>query len=482
MSLLLAALATGIAGIGRSLWLDEAWVANSIHAPSLAEMFYYPHWLQTSPPLYLLASRAAVGAFGFSNVSLRIAPLSFGLAAVVLMFSCARRVVAMPWAALAGALLAFSPAAVEYSHTCKQYSAGLAATTLVLLAAVRYLQSPSRAAYYWLVAAAAVALPLAYSTAFLIPGLLIAAASRGRKPVLLAAVCGAILLALYFALIRPNFSPSLRRFWAADADTGLSLGLLAALLFAVAAGARAARAALKRKAGTGEWLQIFCACPCVLLAAAAALDWYPLTYRTRLFALPCFLLLLAINADDLSRWLAGAYRRGQIAANAAVVCLLLATVLSGIRAQVHARPGVPKEDAAGAVRYLEASVTSGDLLLVHPSAEESFRLYAAMDRWNKPPVIFGRTGLPCCPRGEDWRLRASTEQSVNRDIDRMVPSGFTGRVWMLYTIRPTHWDYVGLDESKIWRHHLADRGCYIWPPNRQFENMAITLAECPKTL
>jgi hypothetical protein len=70
------ALAACVAGIGlflvciglrRSLWFDEAWVANSATATSLYEVFYYPHWLQTSPPLFLLVVRASVAAFGLTT-------------------------------------------------------------------------------------------------------------------------------------------------------------------------------------------------------------------------------------------------------------------------------------------------------------------------------------------------------------------------------------------------------------------------------
>src|SRR5580692_5828591 len=82
VGLVLATAALGIRGIGRSLWLDEAWVANSIAAPSLHDTFYYPQWLQTSPPLFLLAARGAVHLLGLSNVSLRIVPLIFALLAV----------------------------------------------------------------------------------------------------------------------------------------------------------------------------------------------------------------------------------------------------------------------------------------------------------------------------------------------------------------------------------------------------------------
>ena len=72
--LLSATLVLGLFGIARSLWLDEAWVANSVHAPTLREMFYYPGWLQTSPPLFLLLERGAVRIFGLSNPALRAVP------------------------------------------------------------------------------------------------------------------------------------------------------------------------------------------------------------------------------------------------------------------------------------------------------------------------------------------------------------------------------------------------------------------------
>src|SRR5580658_1334493 len=163
-ALLLAALALGIYGIDRSLWMDEAWVANSVLAPNLSGMFYYPDWLQTSPPLFLLLTRAAVHLFGVSNVSFRLVPLAFALLGVAGMMETSRRLLAPPFAALACALLAFHPTAIEYSRTCKQYSGELAASTAILLATVLYIERPDRRRFWWVVAAFAVMLPIAWST------------------------------------------------------------------------------------------------------------------------------------------------------------------------------------------------------------------------------------------------------------------------------------------------------------------------------
>jgi len=48
--LLAAGVITRVQFLDRSLWLDEAWVANSIRAANLQQAIYYDDWLQTTPP------------------------------------------------------------------------------------------------------------------------------------------------------------------------------------------------------------------------------------------------------------------------------------------------------------------------------------------------------------------------------------------------------------------------------------------------
>ncbi len=479
VGLVLVTAAFGIRGIGRSLWLDEAWVANSIAAPSLHDMFYYPAWLQTSPPLFLVAERGAVGLLGLSNVSLRIVPLIFALMAVASFLVVVSRIVSSSIALLAGALLAFSPATIEYAHTLKQYSGELLATMLILSGAIAYVRSPSRRRYYWLTAAVVVALPLAYSAVFLLPGVFLAVCRENRRPALLAGAAGGVLAVLFIFFIRPNYSPNLGRFWTFDTDAGFSPGLAAAILFVIVAAGRVVLSLIRKRSGWREWTQILCVLPCLLLVSASALEWYPLTYRTRLFVLPCFLLLGAINLDDLRNWIAPRINLFEgTGVDVAVGLLILAVALIGFKTQFRHDSTVPKEDVAGAVAFLQRKSAARDLILVHPSTGESFVLYARMYGWNMPPAIYGDTGWPCCPRGKVWAPTVSTEKLVDADIDRMVPSGYSGRIWMLYTIRPAHWIYTWQDESQMWRSHLADRGCNISPPNRQFENLAISIADC----
>jgi uncharacterized membrane protein len=208
---LVAALLLGLAGIHRSLWLDEAWVANSIAAPTLREMFYYPEWLQSSPPLFLLASRTAVRLLGLSNTSLRVVPLLLALIATAAMFAVARRALSPAFAALACVLLIFYTAEIEYSHSAKQYSGEVAATTVVLLAAAAYLQKPERSRFRWLAAAVVAALPFSYASVFLLPGIVLAIGyTSPRRALALTGVAGAVLATLYVFFIRPNLGYQLR--------------------------------------------------------------------------------------------------------------------------------------------------------------------------------------------------------------------------------------------------------------------------------
>jgi hypothetical protein len=479
VALSLGVLSLGIYGMGRSLWLDEAWVANSIQAQSLAGMFYYPDWLQVNPPLFLLLARAAVRVLGASNATLRLIPLSLAVVAAAAMLALSRRLLHPGFAILAAAVVAFDPTAIEYSRTLKPYSGELAATALLLLAAVRYLQQPDRRRYLWLLAAVAVGMPLAYSAVFLVPGivLLLSRGGAGLRPAVFAALAGGILLGMYWFSIRPNLAPELHDFWAVDVDHGMTAGLWAALVFCGAVAIRAVSRMVRGNLAPRDWAVIVCLLPCLLLAAGGALGWYPVSHRTRLFALPCFTLLAMMTAQDLLR--RGLNRKALDRKAVEVTALGLALGIAGHAAVTQAieRRAVPEEDFSAAVRFLQQRVGRGDLLLVHACCKEGFLLYSAMDRWNPPRVLYGDTGWPCCARGKNARPGSSTELAVIGDLDARIPRGYSGRIWLLFTTRPTQWTYVGINEGELWRKHLWERGCPPGPYLR-FENLAVSPMDC----
>jgi hypothetical protein len=468
------------------LWLDEAWVANSVLAPSLSGMFYYPDWLQSTPPFFLLLTRAAVHIFGVSNVSFRIVPLGFSLIAAASMVALARRLLSPPFAALSCALLVFHPTFIEYTRTSKQYSGEVAATIAILICTLLYLQEPVVRRFYWLAGTFVVALPLAWSAAFFVPGVAIAIWARGsiRRASLFVLVSGGVLAILYLVFIRPNVSTQLRTFWIATAVKP-SAGLLAAGLFCIAAAVRTIltiRREPDAAASIQTWIQVVALLPCFLLAAADLFHWYPPNPRTRLFVLPCFLLVVVINAEDLCNWLAGRTGLKRVAVFGAAAAWLIAVAVGcgAVWKQIREHQNLPQEDFAGAVQFLRQHVGPSDMLLVHPSVIEGFKLYARMENWRDHRAIYGDTGWPCCARDKNASPNSSTVQAVSEDLDRMVPRGFSGRVWLFYSARHTHWVYVGYDEGILWRSHLWDRGC---PPGpyKVLQNIAISAMDCVRT-
>jgi hypothetical protein len=464
--------------MNRSLWLDEAWVANSVQAPSLSGMFYYSGWLQVNPPLFLLLVRGAVRLAGASNAVFRVIPLLLACAAAIGTQAVSWRLLPAPLAALASAIVVLDPTAIEYSRMLKPYSGELAASAVLLLLTVRYVQQPARSRFAWLLAATAVAIPLAYATVFLLPGIVLAVAltrTEGtgmRRGVALTLLAGGELLALLWFSIRPNLGPELHAYWAVDADHGVNAGLLAALGFCIFSGARVVRNFARGDRSPKIWAYIVCLLPCLLLALSGGLGLYPVSHRTRLFTTPCFILLAMLTVEDLLRGFADRKLIDGMAT--ALTCGL---VCFAVASQIVEGRNTTEEDFASAVSFLERHVAAEDLVLVHACCKEGFLLYSAMNGWNPPRVLFGDTGWPCCARGKNAGPGASSKDAAIQDLDAKIPRGYSGRVWLLYTTRPTHWSYTGLDEGNLWRNHLWDRGCPPGPYLR-FANLAISPMNC----
>src|SRR5581483_9649242 len=106
-----------------------------------------------------------------------------------------------------------------------------------------------------------------------------------------------------------------------------------------------------------------------------------------------------------------------------------------------------EEDFEGAVAFLEHRVQPNDLLLVHACCKEGLLLYSRLRGWRPEHVAFGDTGWPCCARGKNAGPRISNERAVFDDLDSKIPAGYSGRIWLFFTTRPTHWSYTGLNEG-----------------------------------
>jgi hypothetical protein len=216
---------------------------------------------------------------------------------------------------------------------------------------------------------------------------------------------------------------------------------------------------------------------CLITLATPAVAFrsglYPISERTTLFLLPLWIVVVV----QLVRVLAASVRWGRRWQQPALLLIALLLAMGPVR--MLRLPGSIKvqEDAAGATAYLQGKISPEDLLWIHGSAAETFSLYSEMRGWSPRDVRYSTTGWPCCPRDRAVARNASTTEAARRDFERLVPRGFQGRIWLLYTMRPEHWEWVGIDESAVVKTVLLERGCTL-EAAPTFVNMGAVSALC----
>jgi hypothetical protein len=508
-------LAQRSSGLGRSLWLDEAWVANSVTAPSLKAMFYYDAWLQSSPPLFLLLVRSVVSHLGPSNTVFRLIPFLMGIVAVVSMLVLVARTLSRQNALLAWTLLVLSPVAVDYSKELKQYSSELAVSATVLLLCSMYIEKATARRFWLLLGTVVIGLLVGYAAAFLLPGLILLicmapARSCGKlsanadtskrliRSLLVLVAAGAVLMGEYFLLIRPNSPTALRAYELATRNakvgsaqmlafdsyrliTELPLnhllrgqGLLLSLVGIVLT-LGISLAWLRFKAGRRQWflLQSFCLLPCLLLIASERFSWYPFSVRTAAFTAP-FIIFLVVSSVQLIYFFLSHRRRDWTKPILDIVFLLAVAIT--INASRRSGLNIPREDMDGAVSLIRANIRPGDFLWVHASCREAFKLYAKIDEWHDPPAHYGSTGWPCCAREVPNTLGTFGEALVRRDFGNALPIDFHGNVWLLYTMRAEHW-FGKPNEPQFMQTILKERGC-VELPTRAFTDLGVRSFNC----
>lgn len=114
---------------GRSLWLDEAWVANAISESSLQEII---HSSLTAPLFFVFAIHLIVSLFGNNEFFLRLLPCLFGIGTLAIFYLIIRKHAGKMATLISLAMLSFSYNTVHYSQELKQYSAAMFFTILLI--------------------------------------------------------------------------------------------------------------------------------------------------------------------------------------------------------------------------------------------------------------------------------------------------------------------------------------------------------------
>ncbi len=481
----LGSLAARMQQLSRGLWLDEAWVANSVLSDTWRGMFYYDAWYQTTPAGFLAISRLLLSVLPLANASFRLIPIAFGIVGAVAFAALCRRALPGPLAVIAAAAFAFSPTAVTYSQEFKQYADDTAAAAIILLAAWLYMELPERRRFLWLTAACAAAIPFSYASVMVVPSAFFAiwaaGKNRWRRLVACALATGSSGSACYLLFIRPNSSPVLTWFWRDYFPSLASLPSSLVLLMDLLPGtpslskvrtafglavliAGAATVAFRRGCATNyRRLLAMAYLPALALAACGLLRLYPTGHvRLDVFMLGPVVLALAASAGVIwQRWLPAVRlprfnsRWLGIGGGAAIV------LLSGFYvARMNHRNYEVWHDAEGALRLIRDHAQPGDLVYFHATISEQAKLYSRVWNWHHEPAVMGNTGWPCCPPGkwQDWQTTDS--RYVVRNFERQVPSRTVGRIWLAFA---PAWGFLHRNESELIRGVLLQRGCFETP-------------------
>jgi len=440
----------------RSIWLDEAWVANSILEPAWRDMFYYPWFAQSTPPGFLFLVRLT-GASG--DFALRLIPLAASVASCWLLARALLVKVGETAAIAAAGALACNYAAILYGTRLKQYSVDMFVACLFLHAIA---SPPPRWAR---IALCTLAPFVSFTAVFFLPAIV------WRGGAINALATAAAFAVNYFVFIVPNKSELFNNSWlgkfldpAHPIDTLVRFFWSAGTLFlpvnspygwtivALAIVASMIGAWLVRRQG----LTVAYAAPILVAIAMSFAGFYPLldTPRIILWMLPCIALGLGAVAEKLPKW-------------AVVVAAALA--VAGMQYIYFTRPPAVEENCSAV-----ASLVGVDALYVHAATREQFDYYRRFHDFSKTKIVYGKTSYPCC------MLRVN-ERATYPDV-----RGFENEMLAAISDHKRLWIYSPSGAEghfgAFMREHLAKlpslrAGCRV-AESRDFDQVRTTLLVC----
>jgi hypothetical protein len=387
---------------GRSLWLDEAFLAGSLTTRGPGGLVTEPLQDAQSAPLgWLLAVRGVLAVAGTSERDLRLVSLLLGLAVLALTWALSRRLLPAWAAPVPVGLVAVHPLLVYYSNELKPYSADVAAFLLLLLLASRVrvgrpplLLSAVGAVVVWfstasLLAAAGIGLVLVLdalraggprSAARTAAGLLPWALSAGVAAVAVQRLQASDLLADYWAFSFPRGAADLPA-WLVRTGESLTVSPLRLspawlVLLLLVAGA----ALLVRRTARDTALVLAVLAAGVAGAAASA---YPLNDRLALWTVPLVVLLVCGSLPDR----VGLRALPALAvAGGALAVVVVPAVRDGLPLLVDRQDS---QELRPVIEQLAEQLRPADVLLVDRSARAATAYYAERVGGLSPDGLLG---------------------------------------------------------------------------------------------
>ena len=118
----------------RSLWLDEAWVANAITKTSGSELIKSS---LTAPLFFVFSTHFIISLFRNNKFFLRLLPCLFGIGTLIIFYLIMRKHAGKTATLLSLLMLSFSYNFVHYSQELKQYTGAMFFTILLVYSCER---------------------------------------------------------------------------------------------------------------------------------------------------------------------------------------------------------------------------------------------------------------------------------------------------------------------------------------------------------
>ena len=312
------------------LWCDESLLAANLIDRGYLDLTRPLANRQVCPILFLWIEKAVVNLFGFSELTLRLFPMTCGILGVLLFRHLALRLMSGVPALLAVAVFAVSWWPIRYCGEVKPYATDFLVSLALLATAVEWWRRPARIGWLWTLAALGPwALASSYPAAFVAGGVglsLLATVVRERRAGAWAAYLIYLLgLVVTFGVLLSFYAPSpanrtfflgywSRAFPPLDSPVRLTTWLIsthAGYMFAYPEGGErgasaltalcfAAASAVLWRRGRRTVLAL-ALIPFALGLAAAALRRYPygMSNRTMQYLAPAICLLAGLGAASL---------------------------------------------------------------------------------------------------------------------------------------------------------------------------------------
>ena len=516
--LLIETVLTRCHSMDQSLWLDEAWVANSALEPAIRDTIYYRSWLQTSPPLFLISLRLIVGLLGISNETFHLFPVVVAIMSVLLMIHVAAQLLRPLFSLVAVALFVFCPAVVYYSHQTKQFSSDVFVSLVLITLALFYLRKPTRRNLYLWLGSLVVLAFLSYQALFFVPGMClvlladimgesrqISTGTLKSKSVDVFAVflCG-IVVSIFIneAFVKPNREPSLDNwfelgihlnslwesvvlltykvlylasllflrilYWRESALVVLLLKTLVFFVLLLGIGGLCTRRT--RGDRRHRYTAVFLSMPILSLYFLYEVGFYPVSVvRLMLFLVPAVIILVVYGLQVSSIWVSTVVAKAaHIKDPARVMDFTAATSLVficfGVLVYTFVSGPSPyfvdetMEDSESAVRYMSATVAGADTIYVHATMREQFKLYSRLTPVDGRAVVWGNIGWPCCPRGISRDQEQESGRVIEAEMARLECPENEASLWLLFTDRPGSW--VRRNDPELFDRWLSRAGCF----------------------